>query len=56
MAGASGIAAAQASNRVHERERQLLKFALSRRMTASDSSQWQLRAQNGLTGPKFQVR
>ena len=44
MTGVSRIAAAQARKRVHERERQLLLFAVSWRMTASDSSQWQLRA------------
>lgn len=46
MTGASGIAAAQARNRVHERERQLLLFGLAWRTTASDSCQWQLRAQS----------
>ncbi len=46
MAGASGIAAAQARNRVHERERQLLLFGLAWRTTASDSCQWQLRARS----------
>ena len=46
MTGASGIAAAQPRNRVPERERQLLIFAFCWRMTASDSSQWQLRARS----------
>ena len=45
MTVASGIAAAQPRNRVQERERQLLIFAFSWGTAASNTSQWQLRAQ-----------
>jgi hypothetical protein len=52
MTGASAIAAAQPRNRVQERERQLLIFAISWRTAASDFTQWQLRARTCRIAPK----